>query len=127
MREWTDEKIIKWHAETFPACTLSDQLLKLEKELQELAAETDDKKRWLEQADVYICAVTAWKRYGSEIGRLSVQGTSKMMAFKHKTEMFDKIIDIKMNVNAARRWERLPDGTYQHSKINKPKEESCSF
>lgn len=114
MIKWTNDKIVEWHKKSFPECTLENQLMKLEKELQELAKETDENKRWLEQADVYICAISAWKRYGSEIGRLSVVGNDRMMAFKKQEETFRKVIDIKMNLNAKRVWARLPDGTYQH-------------
>lgn len=109
--KWTDEKIVEWHKKTFPDCTIENQLLKLEHEIKECISEEDFHEQMLEIADVYIVALTAWLRFHSQIGFFIVLRIKEVTMWSSR---FKNAVDEKMDINAARKWVRLPDGTYQH-------------
>lgn len=110
--KWTDEKIVEWHEKTFKECTIENQLLKLEHEFKEYMKEDDFHKRKLELADMYIVAVTAYYRFHSYLGKFVSEEIR--MGARGKAQVFKNAVDEKMDINAARKWVRLPDGTYQH-------------
>ena len=76
--DWTNEKIVKWHKQTFPNATLETQLRKVEDELREMdeaaRAFLEDGTKLQpaidETADVWISAVVLRERFESCIGSM---------------------------------------------------------
>lgn len=99
---WTDEKIVAWHKETFPYTTISEQLLKLEEELKKVveAQKNGEKEHsYDEMADVYIVCTVLDKRFDSTTGRYFL-GLIK----EHPVRNIKMRVCKKMNINAKRTW-----------------------
>ena len=108
-------KVIIWHKKTFKDATVGGQLLKLEeeyKELEEAVENENDDETFKEIADVLIvCAGLV--RLGSIIGKVNIEATLDKMDIK---ELYNTLeaIRAKMEVNRARKWDKLKDGRFKH-------------
>lgn len=105
------EDVKNWHAETFPDADLNTQLIKLEEEFAELRDELQQSEKLCEElADVIIvCAgLLRWN---------SATGDMLLMNLISRSTFFDKAmekVEKKMEINKARKWQKMPDGTYHH-------------
>lgn len=106
MRNWTNEKIAKWHCETFPKTNLGAQCAKLEEEIQEFQQDQSVE----EAADIAIVAIALKDRFCCE-GIFTFVMNTLFQLYLEKD--IDIVIDEKMEINAKRVWEKK-NGTYHH-------------
>lgn len=90
-------KIVTQSRTLFPGSTADDHLEKLRQELVEVK-DAPKSKRLIEYADVFLCFVAAMEEDDFNAADL------------------DAAVDYKLAVNRTRKWERMPDGTFQHVK-----------
>lgn len=108
-------EVMLWHKKTFKDATVGGQLLKLEEEYKELAEAVENEngdETFKEIADVLIvCAGLV--RLGSMIGKVNTEATLDKMDIK---ELYNTLeaIRAKMEVNRARKWDKLKDGRFKH-------------
>lgn len=95
-KSWS-EPIVQWGLTTFNC--LPENLLKTKREFNELQSAIDanapPEEIGSEMADVVIMLAGLAAHYGLDLA---------------------SCVDSKMTINRARKWTRLPDGTYQHIK-----------
>lgn len=110
--KWTQDRIVKWHKETFPDATKESQLLKLEEEIREVLEarrKNDLALLYEELSDVYIVCVTLDKRYDSYIGKFF------LLVFDELGIDVSRGAEEKMKVNCSRNWVKNEKGTYRHA------------
>lgn len=101
-------QIAAWHEKTFPDATEESQLLKLDEEFAEYA----DGEFIEELADVFIVAASLSERWGNMLGTFTMKAVVKHCG--KDAGMLYNAIQKKIEINAARKWKKLPDGRYKH-------------
>lgn len=108
-------EVMLWHKKTFKDVTVGGQLLKLEEEYKELAEAVENEngdETFKELADVFIvCAGLV--RLGSIIGKVNIEAILDKMDIE---ELYNTLeaIRAKMEINRARKWDKLKDGRFKH-------------
>lgn len=105
MLSFVIEDVTKWHTETFPDADLDSQIKKLEEELREYYEKFDD----LELADVLICSIALWRRFGCQIGHAVFVYAEKIVG----GDKANRLVGEKMRINRKRIWQKK-DGVYRH-------------
>lgn len=113
MRTFRDlETEIKiWHEQTFPDTSLSEQLLKLEEELQEWDDAVNTENELKEAADIFIvcCGLKRWNSYVGSFVRDNL-----IDYYVSSYDLLKCYIITKFDKNKKRVWQKQSNGTYHH-------------
>lgn len=103
MKHWTKDDIKQWHMKNLPYCTVREQRIKANREIEEYysARKAGDYAAKLEEfADVYIVNAVLWYRYRDYTGRLMVE----LIENRKKWDEISEAVDCKMEINATRKF-----------------------
>lgn len=112
MRKWTKQNIADWHRDAMPECTMAQQYSKANREAREFiyAKHHNDKAGMLEEmADIYIVNVVLAVRYNNDMAKLVCRWIENFKNF----EVIKQAVDVKMDMNAARKFKWVK-GEWRH-------------
>lgn len=104
--------IAKWHEETFPEATLTNQLEKFTEETREWSA--SDNQDISELADMFIVACGI-SRFSLTLAALKFNKVAHYLVSENvDPREFDKTVRKKMEKNRQRKWAKVKTGGYHH-------------
>lgn len=109
---WNKSLIADWHRQTFVGCKAEQQRKKLCLECREYfdAVKRGTYAEKLEEiADVYICAASLYMRFNDYAAWFIL----RMIERRQKWPEISEAVDLKMDVNAARRFACI-NGEWRH-------------